>query len=287
MKNQINHITTNHKHFPPQLLEIKYPPKHLYVVGGNLNNDSPKIAIIGSRKPSLYGQKVVKDIASKLARAGVIIVSGLAYGIDCMAQKAAVDAGGLTWAVLAGGLDKIYPATNLSLAKKIVATGGALISEYPEGSPSMKQNFIARNRLVSGLSDGVLVVEAAAKSGTQITANFALEQNKIVMAVPGEIYNENSGGTNNLLKVGATVVTSAEDVLNALNLKLKIVAQKKVEGDNDAQNKIIAALNKGLTDSEDILEETELDLSEYTMNLTMLEIKGIIHPLGANHWELA
>ena len=105
------------------------------------------------------------------------------------------------------------------------------------------------------------------------------------MAVPGEIYNENSGGTNNLLKVGATVVTSAEDVLNALNLKLKIVAQKKVEGDNDAQNKIIAALNKGLTDSEDILEETELDL--YTMNLTMLEIKGIIHPLGANHWELA
>ena len=287
MKNQINHITTNHKHFPPQLLEIKYPPKHLYVVGGNLNNDSPKIAIIGSRKPSLYGQKVVKDIASKLARAGVIIVSGLAYGIDCMAQKAAVDAGGVTWAVLAGGLDKIYPATNLSLAKKIVATGGALISEYPEGAPSMKQNFIARNRLVSGLSDGVLVVEAAAKSGTQITANLALEQNKIVMAVPGEIYNENSGGTNNLLKVGATVVTSAEDVLNALNLKLKIVAQKKVEGDNDAQNKIIAALNKGLTDSEDILEETELDLSEYTMNLTMLEIKGIIHPLGANHWELA
>ena len=287
MKNQINHITTNHKHFPPQLLEIKYPPKHLYVVGGNLNNDSPKIAIIGSRKPSLYGQKVVKDIASKLARAGVIIVSGLAYGIDCMAQKAAVDAGGLTWAVLAGGLDKIYPATNLSLAKKIVATGGALISEYPEGAPSMKQNFIARNRLVSGLSDGVLVVEAAAKSGTQITANFALEQNKIVMAVPGEIYNENSGGTNNLLKVGAAVVTSVEDVLNALNLKLKIVAQKKVEGDNDAQNKIIAALNKGLTDSEDILEETELDLSEYTMNLTMLEIKGIIHPLGANHWELA
>lgn len=286
MEYNINYINTNHKHFPSQLLQIKYPPKHLYVVGGNLNNMKPKIAIIGSRKPSLYGQKVVKDIASKLARAGFIIVSGLAHGIDCLAQKAAVEAGGTTWAVLAGGLDKIYPSTNLSLAKKIVSSGGALISEYPEGMPSMKQNFIARNRLVSGLSDGVLVIEAASKSGTQITANFALEQNKIVMAVPGEIYNENSGGTNNLLKVGAAVVTSVEDILNALNLKLKVVEPKKVVGDNDAQNKIIAALNKGLTDSEDILEEAELGLSEYTMNLTMLEIKGIIRPLGANHWEI-
>lgn len=287
MTNNINHININHKLFPKQLLQIKYPPKQLYVAGGNLNNNLPKVAIIGSRKPTLYGQKVVKDIASKLARAGVIIVSGLAYGIDSMAQQAAVEAGGITWAVLAGGLDKIYPAANLSLAKKIVASGGSLISEYPEGVSSMKHHFIARNRLVSGLSDGVLVIEAAPKSGTQITANFALEQNKIIMAVPGEIYKENSGGTNNLIKAGAEVITSADDVLNALSLKMKIIEPKKVKGDNDAQDRIIASLNKGLSDSEDLLEDTGLDLSDYSMNMTMLEIKGIIRPTGANHWELS
>jgi DNA processing protein len=286
MVGNINYININHKHFPAQLLQIKYPPKQLYVVGGNLNNNLPKVAIIGSRMPSLYGQRVVKDIASKLARAGVVIVSGLAYGIDSLAQKAAVESGGITWGVLAGGLDKVYPAANLNLAKKIVATGGSLISEYPEGMSSMKHHFVARNRLVSGLSDGVLVIEAAAKSGTQITANFALEQNKIVMAVPGEIYKENSGGTNNLIKAGAEVITSADDVLNALSLKMRIVEPKKVKGDNEAQNKIIAALNKGLSESEDVLEETGLDLSEYSMNMTMLEIKGIIRPTGANHWEL-
>ena len=287
MNDNINYINTNHKHFPPQLLQIKHPPKHLYVVGGNLNNTMPKVAIIGSRKPTAYGQKVVHDIASKLASAGIIVISGLAYGIDSLAQKAAVDAGGATWAVLAGGLDKIYPQSNLSLARKIVETGGALISEYPTGMPSMKQNFIARNRLVSGLSDAVLVIEAAPKSGTQITANFALEQNKIVMAVPGNIYSENSGGTNNLIKAGALVVTSAQDIFNALSLKLKLVEPKKVEGDNDAQNRIIAVLNKGFSDSDDVLEETELELSEFSMNMTMLEIKGVIHPLGANRWELS
>lgn len=287
MVGNINYIDIKDKRFPPQLLQIKYPPKQLYVIGGNLNNNLPKVAIIGSRKPSVYGQRVVKDIASKLARAGVVIISGLAYGIDSLAQKAAVEAGGITWAVLAGGLDRIYPAANLSLAKKIVATGGSLISEYPEKYPSVKQNFVARNRLVSGLSDGVLVIEAAAKSGTQITASFALEQNKIVMAVPGEIYKETSGGTNNLIRAGAEVITSADDVLNALSLKMKIIEPKKVKGDNEAQDRIIAALNKGLSESEDVLEETGLELSEYSMNMTMLEIKGIIRPTGANHWEIS
>ena len=285
--NNINYININHKLFPKQLLQIKYPPKQLYTLGSNLDNNNPKIAIIGSRKPTAYGQKVVRDIATKLARAGVIIISGLAYGIDSLAQQAAVEAGGITWAVLAGGLDKIYPASNLNLAKKIVNSGGILISEYPQGMPSMKQNFVARNRLVSGLSDGVLVIEAAKKSGTQITANFALEQNKIVMAIPGEIYSENSGGTNNLIRAGAEVITSADDVLNALNLKLKIIEPKKVKGDNYAQDQIIAAINKGITDSEQILEASELKLNDFTVNMTMLELKGVIRPLGANHWSLS
>src|SRR5690349_13682617 len=187
--NIINQFSPEESIFSQMTQPIAKLPKSLYLMGNLPKAKGPTVAIIGTRKPSAYGREVGYRLAYDLAKRGVVIVSGLALGMDAIAHKAALDAGGTTIAVMPGGLDRIYPATNTALGERIIANGGALISEYPAGEQIFPGNFIARNRIVAGIADGVLVVEAAIKSGTLHTASFALDYGRPVMAVPGEITN--------------------------------------------------------------------------------------------------
>jgi DNA processing protein len=214
---QIHSILSQDDTFPTQLREISSSPKELFVLGELPTR--PAIAIVGSRKPTAYGKEVTYQLAFELARAGIVIISGLALGLDTIAHQAALDAGGQTVAVLAHGLDQIYPSSNRNLALDILKHRGALVSDYPVKTPSLPQHFAARNRIISGLSLGTIVTEAASSSGSLITANFALDQNRVVMAVPGNITSLASAGPNNLLRAGAVPVTSASDVLAAIGFE--------------------------------------------------------------------
>lgn len=257
-------------------------------MGNNVNEllEKPCITIIGSRKVSAYGREVTLGLAGELAKAGVVIISGLALGVDSLAHKAALDAGGLTIAVLPTGLDKIYPATHRDLARQILQQGGALVTEYPEGTNVYKTNFIARNRIASGLGDALLITEAAEKSGTLHTANFALEQGRPVLAVPGNITSPTSAGTNNLIKTGATPVTSVQDVFYALGIE-QTAQQKEPPKSSDPNEQIlIDLLFADVNDGTELLEQSGLELRVFNQTLTMLEIRGRIRPLGNNRWSL-
>lgn len=213
IKHRIEIISIQDKEYPRVLRNIYDPPVSLYIIGNKqiLNNDS--IAIIGCRECSQYGSNVAKELAYNISKQKINIVSGLAKGIDSMAHKGTILAKGKTIAVLGNGLDTIYPAENAELAKEIIKNGGAIISEYPLGEKPQKQNFPERNRIVSGMSKGIIVVEAKEKSGTLITVDFALEQGRDVFVVPGNINQENSKGTNDLIKQGAKIITHYKDVL--------------------------------------------------------------------------
>lgn len=213
LENNIEILTIYDKFYPEKLKHIYDPPIVLYLKGDKniLNNLS--LAIIGSRNCSFYGMQVAKDIAKNLSKYEINITSGLARGIDASAHIGSLSGNGKTVAVLGTGLDTIYPAENKELANKIIKTGGAIISEFIVGSAIKKTNFPKRNRIISGMSDGVLVVEAAKQSGTFITVDYALEQGKTVYAVPGNITSINSYGTNELIKDGAKMVTNLKDIL--------------------------------------------------------------------------
>lgn len=208
------------KEYPQKLNKIYAPPSKLYVFGDDAILNKPSIAIIGCRQASEYGKRIAFKFAYELAQKGVIIISGLARGIDTCAHIGAVRAQGKTIAVLGSGFAHIYPEENKSLCKEIIKTGGAVITEYEKEMKPLKMNFPIRNRIISGLSDGVLVVEAKQKSGTLITVDYALEQGKDVFVIPGNITNQNSFGTNELIKQGAIPVTNIEDILNTSNLLL-------------------------------------------------------------------
>lgn len=242
------------------------------------------IAVVGSRRPTAYGREVTYKLAYDLASAGVTVVSGLAYGLDGVAHQAALDAGGLTIAVLAHGLDKIYPSANRGLGEQILAHGGALISEYPVATPALKQHFVARNRLVSGLSSAVIVTEADASSGTLLTANFALQQNRVVMAVPGNITSPKSAGPNNLLRSGAVPVTSAEDVLAALELESPALAAAPVKADSKEEAQILDLLRSGITTNQALLDHSGLAAAKFAHIISLMEITGKVRNLGAGQW---
>lgn len=271
---------------PEILRQIPSPPKELFVLG---ELDAlllrPRLTVVGSRSVTAYGRQVTTKLAGELAAQGIVIVSGLALGVDALAHRAALEAGGLTIAVLPAGLDAIYPATHRQLAQQILASGGALVSEYPPGSVAFKQNFIARNRLVSGLGDGLLITEAAEKSGSLHTARFALEQGRDVMAVPGNITSPTSVGTNNLIKSGATPVTTTEDVLHVLGLQPRAEATKPIpRGANATEQTLLTLILAGTYDGDELLLRSQLDAALFNQTLTMLEITGKIRALGANQW---
>ncbi len=202
-----------------------------------------------------------------------------------MAHQAALEAGGTAVAVLASGLDQITPAANHWLGQKILKQGGALISEYPPGAPVHKYNFVARNRLVAGLSQAVLITEAAAKSGSLHTVNFALDQGKTVMAVPGNINSSLSAGTNQLIKTGALPVTELADILLALGLT-PTPQQLSLPTGNPAEIAILELLQTGITDGGELLKQSKLKPQTFNQTLTMLEITGHIYALGAGRWGL-
>ncbi len=283
---KINKVTPKDKLFPGYLKNIPSPPKLLYVLGDLEPLKHTKVvSVVGSRAVTPYGQQVTTRLAGELAQRGVAIVSGLALGVDAYSHRAALDADGYTLAVLANGLDTIQPSNNRDLALRILKQGGAIISEYPEGMPALRQNFIARNRLVSGLCDGLLITEANERSGTLHTANFALEQGKVVMAVPGNITSGNSAGTNNLIKTGAVPVTSVEDILAALNLESE-TTNVSVMGANAEEAVILELLKRGMTDINELQQASDLAPELFSQTMTMLEITAKVRPLGSGHWGL-
>lgn len=285
---KVKKLTITDTAYPSLLRKLPSPPEQLYTLGAAPNDilERPRVAIVGSRGVSAYGQQVTATLAGELAARGIVVISGLALGVDGIAHQAALQTGGTTVAVLPCGLDQVYPATHTQLAKRILEQGGALYSEYDPGMPGLKQNFIARNRIVSGLADALLITEATEKSGTMHTARFALEQGKDVLAVPGNITSPNSVGTNNLIKTGATPVTSVEDILFVLGAKHLPAEPVKRRGDNAEEQIVLDLLYQGMHDGHELLVGSRLPADLFTQTLTMLEISGKIRALGNNHWGL-
>ena len=275
--------------------------------------ERPKVAaIVGARRNTRYGEEVAYKMAYELAKKGVIIVSGMAFGIDGIAHQGCLDAGGTTVAVLGTPIDQIYPTQHKPLAKEIIEKGGAVISEYAPRNVSKKaplapgeyldkitgertydpkSSFLHRNRLISGLADIVVVVEAAEKSGSLNTAAHALEQGKEVFAVPGNITNPYSQGCNKLIRQGANPYTEPGDLLRLLFpeayvQKRKKSAQTLLFGDTDEETAILQALAQGLRAGEDIMKALDMPPATFNQTMTLLEIKGAVRSLGANNWSL-
>lgn len=213
MKYKVIKVNYNSKYYPEKLKNISSPPKELFCLGNLELMSKQSIAIIGSRNYSNYGKRAAKEFSYNLAKNNICIISGMAKGIDSFAHDAALNANGSTIAVLGNGVDIVYPKENIKLFNEIISNNGLIISEYPLGTKPQRQNFPARNRIISGLSDGVLVIEAKEKSGTNITVDFALEQGKDVFVIPGSIYSKTSDGTNFLIKEGAIPVTNYLDII--------------------------------------------------------------------------
>ena len=282
-------LTLTSTDMPAILQHLPQVPHKLHVIGTSLDSllKKPRIAIVGTRKLTPYGRGVTYDIAYKLASKGVVIVSGLAIGADSVAHKATLDAGGQTIAVLPSGYEKIYPSNHTNLAKQIIESGGTIVTEYDGSYLPHAYDFLKRNRIVAALSDGVVVTEAAIRSGTLNTASHALELGLPVFAVPGNITSPLSAGCNNLIKAGAIPLTSIEDIFNALKWQDLTAAPKNASGSTPEEQVIIDLLSSGLSDGADLLTASNLEARTFNQALTMLEITGIIHPTGANHWNLA
>lgn len=285
---KINKIAI-HKHpYLQSTADIDGMPQTLFYIGRLPATRQPTVAIVGSRKPTSYGREVTYEIAHQLARRGVVIVSGLALGIDAVAHQAALDAGGTTIAVLANGLDQITPRSNRQLGIDIVASGGAIVSEYSVGIEPLLHHFLARNRIVSGLADILVITEAASRSGTLNTASHALSQGKDVCVVPGNITSAMSAGCNNLLKQGAAPVTAVEDILTMLDLHEKTSQVPLPLGDTGLEQQVIDAIASGLRDGSEIMATIDnITAAEFSAALTMLEVKGDIKPLSGNKWRLS
>ncbi len=275
------------KKFPPQLKDISYPPLFLYVKG-EFNCQMPLFSIVGSRKPTIYGKEVAYEFAKKIAENGIGIVSGLARGIDSIAHKGCLDVNGYTIGVLGSGLDIIYPPENRDLFERIIKNKGAIISEFPLGTKPRKENFPRRNRIISGLGTGVLVIEAGKKSGTLITAKWALEQGKEVFAVPGNIFSSQSEGTHYLLKQGAILVTSPEDIFYHLGLESQnIQKEKKLDIElSEEEKEILNFISSYPQHIEEIIAKSRLPAFKILSILTDLEIKGLIENLPGKYVKL-
>lgn len=278
--------------FPFLLKQIQNPPSQLFILGEMPENRSQidlssdeqiKIAIVGTRKATTSGKLLAKNLAKDLSKHGIVIVSGLAMGIDTAAHEGCLESNGKTIAVLANGLDKIYPAQNENLAKKIIAAGGALISEYPLGTPSYPNQFLERNRIVSGLCSATIVIEAPERSGSLATARNALEQGREVFVVPGPTDHPNYKGSHKLIRDGARLITSLEDIFDDLGIDLAT----KYENNTNIQNyeikdanqllilKIISASGKPIN-IDKILETSKLDPQTANRSIALLTIAGMI-----------
>ncbi len=280
-------ILREDKIFPAQLLEISWPPFALYVRGQLPKKWTPALAMVGTRKATPVGLRFAEQLAGDLARRGVIIISGLALGVDAASQHGAIAGGGITVAVLASGLDRITPQTNSRLGEQILQKGGAIISEYPIGTESVPRLFLERNRIVSGLSQAALIIEAPKRSGTLSTARFAIEQNRDVLVVPGGINNPNYEGSNELLKQGAQLVTGISDVLQTLGLdEQPEKATMRFPFLDDPQQKIMAYLTElGEPVHTDALSDAlKISGQQISESLAMLTIMSIVKEEGGRYY---
>ena len=307
---KINKIRPLGSDFTEVLKKLVLNVEMLYYCG-NLPKKCPTVAIVGSRKNTSYGYEVAYSAAYEAAKAGAVVVSGLAYGIDSIAHRGALDAGGVTVAVLGTPIDQIYPRAHTGLAREIVKKSGAVISEYGPGGRAKsgketKARFLQRNRLISGLSDVVLVAEAADRSGSLNTATHALNQGKELLVVPGDINRESSRGCNRLLAQGAMPYVEPDDLLKILfpdRYNKKTIKFKKGAGDKlnetatekelaklaqiletELERKIVVLILTGVQDGEEIIRRLEIDVAEFNQTITILEIKGVVRSLGMNRW---
>jgi DNA processing protein len=280
-------LTRDDPGYPARLRQIAGAPPVLYVKGALTPADDLALGIVGTRRATAYGREVTMRLAGELAAAGLTIVSGLAKGVDACAHDAALRAGGRTIAFLGSGVDVIYPAEHRALAARIANGGqGALVSEYHLGTTPDAPNFPARNRLISGMSLGVLVTEAPLRSGALITTDFAAEQGRDVFAVPGSILSPNSAGPNELLKEGARPVTCAEDILEELNL-VRQEAQaetRRALPENDDERAVLRMLGDGPTHVNDLSQSSGLPVAALGSLLMMLELKGMVRQLGVGQY---
>ena len=274
--------------YPPRLKEIYDHPPVLYVRGNLPCEDALCLAVVGTRRPTIYGRQVTEEIVADLVRNNIVIVSGLARGIDTIAHRTALNAGGKTMAVFASGLDIVYPGENAKLAQAIMEQG-ALVSEYPLGVKPKPENFPLRNRIMSGLSLGVLVIEAGEKSGALITAFQALEQNREVFAIPGSILSPASKGTNRIIQEGAKLVCNYTDILQELNLTM--VAQQLEFEDFAAVSETESTVLKQLASQPNHIDAicrcSGLPMSEVSSTLAMLELKGLAKQVGNMNYALS
>lgn len=285
----INAISYYDPEYPETLKEIPNPPMVLYYKGDVNLLKEKSIAIVGTRRPTNYGREVTRYFASTLSQAGLVTVSGLAYGLDMEVALATLDKKGKTIAVLGGGLDSIYPSQNTSLAEEIVEKGGLLISLYPPLRRPTQYSFLERNRVISGLSLGTIIIEAGESSGTLNTASHAIEQGRELFVVPANIFSEASAGSNRLIdQMPETFTISADHVLKVLNIEnnsSKKTREKKQEIIGD-EKLIVSALYEGALDFDTLKERTKIDPKSLISKLTMLEISGLIKKLPNNFYEL-
>ncbi len=266
--------------FPKPLLEIPQPPKTLYIRGKLPSPDLIYLAVVGSRKYTSYGKEICEKLIKGLKGYPIVIVSGLAMGIDSIAHKTALEADLITISFPGSGLDNnvLYPRSNVKLAQEIVDSGGCLISEFEPNFISQLYSFPQRNRLMAGISKAVLVIEAEEKSGTLITARMALDYNRDVLAVPGSALSQNSNGTNSLIKQGATPITKSEDILEALGFSIdkpKQTDEEKYADCSKEEMKIINLLREGM-ERDELIRNSKMDIAKANALLSIMEIKDLI-----------
>jgi DNA processing protein len=278
-------ITWIDANYPARLKEIDQSPPVLYLRGSLDEADNWAVAIVGTRRVTPYGRQVTEELAAFLGRNGVTVVSGLARGVDAIAHQAALKAGGRTIAVLGCGVDRIYPPEHRQLAEQMMIRGG-LLSDYPIGTPPEGINFPPRNRIISGLSLAVVVIEASEQSGALITATFAAEQGREVFAVPGNIYAPQSKGTNRLVSQGARPLLNAQDVLEALNLTMVNQHQtaRKVLPVDALEARILQVISYDPIHVDDICSQLNLPIEKLSATLAMMELKGMVRQVGGMNY---
>ncbi len=263
--------------YPRLLREIADPPPVLFIKGALTPADNWAVALVGTRKCTVYGREVAETLATELARNNITVISGMARGIDAFVHAASLKAGGRTVAVLGCGVDVVYPPEHRRLAQQI-AEQGAVVSDYPIGTPPDAMNFPPRNRIISGLSLGVVVIEADERSGALITTEFAAEQNREVFAVPGNIFNRASRGPNKLIQTGAKMVLDVNSILEELNLSM--VAERlelsQAVPDNDTERQLMQQLSREPTATDELIRALQLPADVVTATLAMMELKGLV-----------
>jgi len=284
-------LTWKDEAYPSRLKEIYDPPPVLYVRGKLAPEDDWCLAVVGTRRPTYYGREVTEQIVGDLSRNRITIVSGLAKGIDATAHRAALDSGGRSIAVFGCGLDIVYPRDHAKLAREVMEHG-ALVSEYPLGTPPRRENFPLRNRIMSGLSLGTLVVEAGEGSGALITAGLALEQNREVFAVPGSVLSAVSRGTNRLIQEGAKLVRGANDILEELNLTMAVqhVEVKEIVPATETESRILQILQNlspEPTHIDEVGRQSRLPIATVSSTLAMMELKGVVKQVGGMNYIVA